>query len=520
MQRYQATVADVIKANDGYLANWLGDGVIAYFGWPSAGEDQAVQAVRAGLEAIAAVDHLPVSEGASEMLAARVGIATGQVVVGDLEDGGVGPQGMVSGETPNLAARLQGLATPDGVLIDPTTRALVRSAFDLESLGPQVLKGFNAPVNAWAVRAEHKIESPLEAADARLTVFTGRAHEVGLLLDRWSQAQSGEGQVVLITGEAGIGKSRVVRAFRDRMDGDQYRRLRYQCSPHHVNSALYPAIRQLEIAAGIASGDTPEAKLDRLEALLRQATPDIAETAPLIAALLSIPFEQRYGAIQMAAQQQRIATLRALQEQLLGLAQQEPVLFILEDTHWIDPTTQELITTITPRLVHQRVLMLITHRPGWSDPFQGQGHVSRLNITRLSRAQVATMARAVAGQKLGENAIARIVERTDGVPLFVEELTKAIIEAGFDLTDDDVPVTLQASLMARLDRLGPAKEIAQIAAVIGRDFGRRLLGQVTDERVDLDAGLDQLMASQLVFRAHRDEGGVYTFKHALVQDVA
>ncbi len=229
-----------------------------------------------------------------------------------------------------------------------------------------------------------------------------------------------------------------------------------------MNSALYPVIRQLEHAASIAAGEAPEVKLDRLEALLRQATPDIAEAAPLIAALLSIPFEGRYGALEIAAQQQRVATLRALQDQLLGLARQEPVLFVLEDAHWIDPTTQELIAETVPRLADRRVLMLITHRPEWSDPFHGHGQVTTLSMTRLSRAQVAAMVRDVAGQELSENATARIVERTDGVPLFVEELTKAMVEASFELAEADVPVTLQASLMARLDRLGAAKEIAQI----------------------------------------------------------
>jgi len=250
LQRYQTAVADVIAANDGYLANWLGDGVVAYFGWPNAGEDQALQAVRAGLEAVAAVGRLGLSEGSAEMLAARVGIATGQVVVGDLEDGGAGPQGMVSGETPNLAARLQGVATPGGVVICRTTRALVRTAFDLDFLGAQTLKGFNAPVEAWSVRAEHKAEGRFEAPDGQSTVFTGRTHEVGLLLDRWSQAQSGEGQVVLISGEPGIGKSRIVRTFRDRIKGERYRRVLYQCSPHHVNSALYPAMRPRQSSTG------------------------------------------------------------------------------------------------------------------------------------------------------------------------------------------------------------------------------------------------------------------------------
>ncbi|MEQ9638954.1 MAG: adenylate/guanylate cyclase domain-containing protein [Alphaproteobacteria bacterium] len=520
MQRYQATVADVIRANHGYLANWLGDGAITYFGWPNAGEDQALQAVRAGLDAVAAVGRMPLAPGSAEMLAARVGIATGQVVVGELEDGSVGPERTVTGETPNLAARLQGLAAPGGVVIGRTTRALVGAAFEVESLGPQELKGFNAPVEAWAVRAAHESESRFEAPGGRLTAFTGRAHEVGLLLDRWSQARAGEGQVVLVSGEPGIGKSRIVRAFRDRIDADQYRQVLYQCSPYHVNSALYPAIRQLEFAGGFATGATAEARLDRLEGLLRQATPDVAEVVPLIAALLSIPFEARYGVLEIEPQQQRMATMRALQGQLLGLARKEPILFVLEDAHWIDPTTRELIATIVPHLADQRVMMLITHRPEWQDPFQGQGHVTRLNLSRLSRTQIAAIVRDVAGQAVTEEAIARVVERTDGVPLFVEELTKAMAEVGFSLSDDEVPVTLQASLMARLDRLGPAKEIAQIGAVIGREFDRDLLARVADRRIELDAGLDRLIEAQLIFRTRREEGDVFTFKHALIQDIA
>ena len=520
MQRYQSAVAEVIETNSGYLANWLGDGVLAYFGWPNSREDQAVQAVRAGLDAVAAVSRLPLAESSREMLAARVGIATGQVVVGDLEAGAVGPENMVTGETPNLAARLQGIAEPGCVVIGPTTRAIVGGVFDLNYLGPQALKGFGGRVEAWGVQAEHAVESRFDAPDRRLTAFTGRTHEVGLLMDRWNQARSGEGQVVLISGEAGIGKSRIVSAFRDRIKSDRHRRLLYQCSPHHVNSALYPPTRQLEHDAGIAAGETAEAKLDRLEAFLRQMTTDFADDLPLIAALLSIPFEARYGASEMTAEQERMATLRALRNQLFSLARDEPALFVLEDAHWIDPTTQELIGEIVPRLTDRPVLMLITHRPEWVSPFQGLGHVTALNLSRLSRAQMATMVRDVAGRALTDEVIARIVRRTDGVPLFVEELTKAMAEVGFDTTDADVPVTLQASLMARLDRLGPAKEIAQIGAVIGREFGRDLIARVADREIDLDAGLDRLVGAQLIFRTHDDEDDTYVFKHALIQDVA
>lgn len=520
MQRYQATVAEAIEANNGYLANWLGDGVIAYFGWPNAGEDQALKAVRAGIEAVTAVGRLPLANGSAEMLAARSGIATGQVVVGDLEEGAVGPQGMVTGETPNLAARLQGLAAPGGVVIGRTTRTLVQDAFDLDSLGPQTLKGFSTPIEAWSVRGEHAAQSRLDAPDAKLTSFIGRTHEVGLLVDRWRQAVAGEGQVVLVSGEPGIGKSRIVRAFRDQIDGDRYRRIVYQCSAYHMNSAFYPAIRQLEQAAGIVASEASEAKLDRLEALLRQATPDIAESAPLLAALLSIPSEARYDRLEISAQQQRVATWRALRDQLFGLARHQPVLVVIEDAHWIDPTTLELVNTIVPRLVDERVLLLVTHRPEWQDPFQAQGHITKLNLTRLSRAQVAEIVRDVAGRMVSADAIARIAERTDGVPLFVEELTKTMAETSFDLADDDVPVTLQASLMARLDRLGPAKELAQIGAVVGREFRRDLLAALLDRHVDLDAGLDRLSAAQLIYKTRREESETYTFKHALIQDIA
>jgi class 3 adenylate cyclase/tetratricopeptide (TPR) repeat protein len=522
MQRYQVAVAGVIEEHGGYLANWLGDGAIVYFGWPSAGEDQATRAVRAGLQAVGAVGRLSLAEGSAEMLAARVGIATGQVVVGDLEDGEVGSRGMVTGETPNLAARLQAIAEPGGVVIGRTTRALVRAAFMLDFLGPRDLKGFDGPVDAWAVKAEHATENRFTDPDQRLTVFTGRTHEVGLLLDRWNQAREGEGQAALISGEPGIGKSRILWAFRDLIEGDAHHLLLYQCSSHHVNSALYPVFRQLEHAAELSADETSDQKLDRLEALLRRVTPDIAETASLIAAHLSIPFEGRYGALEIDAQQQRVATLHALRDQVLGLARQKPVLLVLEDAHWIDPTTLELITEIVPRLIDQRVLMLITHRPEWQAPFQGQGQVTTLNMTRLSRAQVSTIVRDVAGQDLSERAIARITERTDGVPLFVEELTKAMAEAGFELAEADVPVTLQASLMARLDRLGAAKEIAQTGAVIGREFGRALLEQLAQRsETDLTAGLERLMEAGLIFRASRGgENEIYTFKHALIQDVA
>ena len=288
-----------------------------------------------------------------------------------------------------------------------------------------------------------------------------------------------------------------------------------------MNSALYPVICHLELAAGYAADDGVEVKLVGIETMLGQATADIAGTTPLIAALLSVPFEGRFGALDMTPQQQRVATLRALQDQLLALARDEPVLLVFGDAHWIDPTTRELIVDVVPCLAERRILLLITHRPEWSDPFQGQGHVTTLNMTRFSRVQTAEVVSDVAGRDLSDDIVARIVERTDGVPLFVEELTKAMAEADFDLADADVPVTLQASFLARLDRLGPAKEVAQIGAVIGREFARELLARVAEGQIgDVTAALDRLVEAQLIYRTRQDEGEVFSFKHALVQDVA
>ncbi len=431
----------------------------------------------------------------------------------------------MTGATPNLAARLQSAAPPGGVVIEATTRALVRQSFDLEDLGQQDLKGFAAPVQAWRVRAARAAESRFDSRADTLTPLAGRTHEVGLLCDRWEQARSGEGQVVLIAGEAGIGKSRILQAFRAQVEGRPQRWLGLQCSPYHVNTALHPVIQQLEHGAGIEAGDAAAARLDKLEALLRQGATNITDIAPLMAALLSLPVEERYGALDLTPAQQRVATLRGLQDHLLGLAAHELLVVVLEDAHWIDPTTQQLIAEMVLRLVDQRVLVVMTHRPEWVHPFQGHGHVTTISLTRLSRAQVADMVRELASRHLPEAIVARIVERTDGVPLFVEELTKAIVEAGtdagFDSLEDDVPVTLQASLMARLDRLGSAKEIAQIGAVIGREFSHQLLTRIAEtDDSDLSRALERLQESQLVFRASRAADAFYTFKHALIQDVA
>jgi len=521
MGAYQDAVAGAIGRYDGHVAKFLGDGVLAFFGYPQAQEDQSERAIRAGLDAIMAVGHLQL--GDSLKLAARVGIATGQVVIGDLVGQTASETGAVAGETPNLAARLQDVASPNQVVIGDTTRRLVRGTFQLEELGQRSLKGFLDPVSVWRVVAEQAAESRFEASHRRtLSDLIGRDHELGLMMERWQWAKSGEGQVVLLAGEAGIGKSRLLQAMTDEISAEPHITLLYQCSPFHTNSALYPVSRQLEWAARFKSEDDNNAKLDKLETLLARADAnDVVEVAPLFANLLSLEGDERYGRRQLTPQQQMDRTLRALENQLTSLAEKSPVLFVFEDAHWIDPTSHELISQTIGNIAKANVLMLITHRPEFDAEWAKLPHVTQLNVNRLSRAQSEQLANA-AVSGLPADLIARIVARTDGVPLFVEELTQAIRQTGGEIAEGDIPATLQASLMARLDRLGnDVKEVAQIGAVIGRDYSHALMSAVAEREDTLLAdALGQLEESGLVFRQGKPPDATYTFKHALVQDAA
>jgi class 3 adenylate cyclase len=468
LRRYHDAMTTVVERYGGYVANYLGDGVLAYFGWPRAEEDEAAQAIRAGLAAIAAAKELS--------LHVHVGIASGTVVVGDLDGAGRHQTGAIAGETPNLAARLEALAGPDQVVIGGLTRQLVGAAFILDDFGPQQLKGLAEPVRAWQVLAERSVESRFDARAGRLTRFIGREHEVALLVDRFERAAAGEGQAVLLSGEAGIGKSRIIRQLHERLSGTSYTRLRFQCSPSHTESALYPVIRHLEYAAAFQPDDEPDTRLNKLEALLGQAIEDVRESAALLAPLLSLPAAERYGAIELTAEQRSERTLKALIDQLLGLAAKEPILYILEDAHWLDPTMRELVTRTLGGIADARVLMLITHRPEFQSDWARHPQVTALTLSRLSRGQGAEVVRAAGGEPLSDEVVARILRRADGVPLYIEELTRSVIEAGTAGGDTHIPETLQASLSARLDRLGAdAKETAQFAAVIGREFGGELL---------------------------------------------
>jgi class 3 adenylate cyclase/tetratricopeptide (TPR) repeat protein len=530
---YQANVAEVVRRWDGYVARYMGDGALAYFGWPRAHEDDAERAVRAGLELVQTIAAL--TPAASSALQVRVGIATGHVVVGDLGGQGTSDKDSVVGETPNLASRLQSLAEPGSIVISQATRRLVGAVFELDDLGPQRLKGFAEPLAVWRVLGQSKAEGPFEARHTTgLTPLVGRDEELSLLLRRWEQAKDGEGQVVLLSGEPGIGKSRLVWELRWRLEGKPHLRLTYQCSPHHTTSPLHPVIEQLERAAGFRPDDSATKKLHKLEALLARGTDRLDEAVPLTAALLGIPSGERCMLPELTPQRQKQLTLEALTDQLEGLAKGQPVLLVYEDLHWIDPTSQELLGLAIERIQRSPVLAIISFRPEFVLPWPWQPHVSAVPLTRLGRRDGAAMVERVVGEKpLPPEVAVQIVAKTDGVPLFVEELTKTVLEAGllretdsrYELTGPlpplAIPASLHDSLLARLDHLAPVKEVAQIGAVIGREFPHELLAAVSDRPEDqLNAALDQLVASELVFRRGASSDATYSFKHALVQDAA
>ena len=526
---YQKCVAETVGRFEGFVAKYMGDGVLVYFGYPQAHEDDAERAVRAGLELVAAVGQLKTHAP----LQTRVGIATGLVVVGDLIGSGASQEQAIVGETPNLAARLQGIAEPNQVVIAESTRKLVGNLFELEDLGAQNLKGIVGSVRAWAALRPASVESRFDALHAgTLTELVGREEELDLLLRRWSKAKSGEGQVVLLSGEPGIGKSRLTAALLERIAPEPHTRLRYFCSPQHTDSALYPIISQMERTAGFTHDDNTQGKLDKLDALLAKSlTPP--QDAALLADMLSVPNDGRYPTLELDPQQRRQKTLEALTAQLDALAQAKPVLMIFEDVHWIDPTSLEAVGRTVDRMRTLGVLLIATYRPEFEPPWIGRPFVTALTLNRLGEREITAMIDRVAGNKaLPESIRQDIIERTDGVPLFVEEMTKAVLEAESEGEAQRttaavpspalaVPASLHASLMARLDRLGHAKQVAQIAAAIGREFSHALLAAVVRKpETELNSALDRLIEAGLLFRQGVPPHASYLFKHALVQDAA
>ncbi len=533
MQAYQDCCGEVVAAHGGRIARYLGDGILVYFGYPQAHEDDAERAVRVGLGVVDAVARL--ATRSPSRLRVRVGIATGAVVVGDLIGVGATQEQAIVGETPNLAARLQSLAEPDTVVIAAGTHRLVGGLFDCIDLGQCTVKGYAEPIKAWRVIGESDVESRFAAQHRTgLTPLVGREHSLGLLLDRWARVQQREGHVVLLSGEPGIGKSRIIEAMRERLADQPCLHLRYFCSPHRQNSALHPFITQLERAAGIAPADPPEHRLDKLERLLGAWTRDVQTVARPFAALLAIPSATRYAPLNQTPQKLKESTLEAFVDLLTAIATQQSVLMIVEDAHWLDPTSLELLDLVVPRVKDLAVLLIITFRPEFAPPWLGHAHVGALPLGRLSRRQSADLVERVAGdQTLSDEVVGQIVGRAEGVPLFVEELTKAVLEfdelaapkirrgAPDHLPPIAIPSTLHDSLMARLDRLPSAKEIAQIGAVIGREFTYRVLAAVTrSPENELRSALDQLVAAELLFRRGTDPDTIFSFKHVLVQDAA
>jgi class 3 adenylate cyclase/predicted ATPase len=528
---YHRCCTDLVTAAGGFVAKYMGDGVLAYFGYPQAHEHDPEHAVQAGLALVEAAPKLTTAAGVP--LQVRVGIATGLVVVGDLIGEGSAQEQSVVGETPNLAARLQALAEPGSVVIADSTRRLLGDLFELKDLGASDLKGIAGPARAWAALRARSVASRFDALHSTgLTDLVGREEESELLLRRWSRAKTGEGQVVLLSGEPGIGKSRLTAALLERLAAEPYTRLRYFCSPQRTDSAFHPIIGQIERAAGLALEDKPQAKLDKFDAVLAQ-TSTSPEDAALFAEMLSLPNDGRYPALDLPPEQRRQRVLEALMSQLAGLARRQPVLMIFEDVHWIDPTSMEVLGRIVDRIKTLPALLILTFRPEFNAPWVGQSHETSLMLNRLGeREAAAIIAGLVENKALPADVIAEIVARTDGIPLFIEEMTKAVLEAESEGAARRmvaavpspalaVPASLHASLMARLDRLGPAKEVAQIGSAIGREFSHALLASVARKpESELGSALDRLVQAGLLSRQGVPPQASYLFKHALVQDAA
>jgi class 3 adenylate cyclase/predicted ATPase len=541
---YQQTCADQIRRFEGYLARYVGDGLLVYFGYPQAHEDDAQRAIRAGLGIVAALPELnmqlqqAVKVLCDFLLQVRIGIHTGLVVVGDMGGGGYRDPLAIVGETPNIAARLQGLAEPDTIVMSEATHRLVQGLFECHARGPQALKGVSTPVAVYRVLRESAAQSRFEVAVSKgLTPLVGREEELGLLQRRWEQAKAGEGQAVLLSGEAGIGKSRLVQGLKEHVIAEGATRIEFRCSPYHQNSAFYPIIEHLQRLLQFAPDDAPQAKLVKLQQVLARYHFPQGDTLPLLAALLSLPHPEGAPPLALSPQKQKQKTQGALVSWLVEEAERQTVYCAWEDLHWADPSTLEVLTLFLDQVPTTRLLTLLTFRPDFIPPWRPRSHTTQLTLNRLGRPQVGAMVEKITGSKpLPPEVVQQIVAKTDGVPLFVEELTKMVLESGLVREEDGryvgahggapipplaIPSTLQDSLMARLDRPAPIREIAQLGATLGREFSYELLHAISPvDEGSLQQGLRQLVEAELMYQRGLPPQAIYFFKHALIQDAA
>ncbi len=535
MRNYQDVCSDIIRRHDGHIAKYLGDGLLVYFGYPLAHEDDPQRAVRAGLEIVGAVRELPLHTRLQQPRQIRIGIHTGLVVVGEMGAGDVREKMAVVGETPNIAARLQELAETNSVMVSSTTHRLIQGSFDCRELGPHTLKGFSQPMEVYRVLYESGVQSRFEVAVTKgLTPLVGREQEVKLLLERWERVKKGEGQVVFLIGEAGIGKSRLVQVLKEHVAGESHTRIESLCSPYYQNSSLYPVIDHLQRLLGFRREDSLQEKLNKLERVLEQYGFSLQEMVPLFASLLSLPIPESYPSLTLTPQRQKQKTLEALLTWLLEEAEKHPVLRIVEDLHWMDPSTLEYLSLLVEQVPKTRIFALFTFRPDFSPPWGARSHLTQITLNHLTWKQVEVMVEREAGGKaLPAEVVQQVVAKTDGVPLFVEELTKMVLESELLRERGDhyelmgplpplaIPTTLHDSLMARLDRLATVKEVAQLGATLGREFTYELLHAVLplDEET-LRRELAKLVEAELLYQRGIPPNARYFFKHALIQESA
>ena len=536
VRAYQQACAEVIQRFDGYIAQYLGDGLLVYFGYPQAHEDDAQRAGRPDLGILDAMGPLNarLEQERGMRLAVRVGVHTGPVVVGTM-GGGNRQEQLALGDTPNIAARLQGLAAPNTVVVSAATLGLIEGFFTCQALGEHALKGVEEPLRVYQLLAESGAQTRLDVVTPRgLTPLVGREQEVGLLLERWTQSTEGHGQVVLLSGEAGIGKSRLVEVLRERVGREGTTWLTFRCSPYHTNSALYPVITHLHRVLQFRPEETPAEQLDRLERALQATRLPLEEAVPLLAALLSVPLAERYPPLDWSPQKQKQKTQEALVAWLVAEAERQPVLAVWEDLHWADPSTLEWLGLVLDQTPTAPLCTLLTYRPEFPPPWAPRSYLTQLTLSRLTRPQVEEMIqRITGGKRLPAEVVRQMVAKTDGVPLFVEELTKTVLESGWLQEQEDhytltgplpalaIPATLQDALRARLDRLADGKAVAQLGAVLGRTFAYELLRAVSPlDELALWRGLVQLVQAEVLYQRGVPPHATYTFKHALVQDAA